>query len=298
MPSSLHEVLVDLFVTRPALALELARAAGVAVPAGATVVAASDTVRELQPTELHVDFAARVELNGRTLLGVLVEIQLTAPREEKRASWLVYVAWGRRTLRAPCVLLVVAPDPAVAAVCAEPIETGHPGFVLCPIGIGAETVPRIVDPAEARGEPALAVLSALVHAREAGAEHIALAALDACRALDEDRAHIYADVVKRALPAAARRALEDLMLHGYEYQDEFAKRYFAEGKAEGEAKGEAKGKAEGEAKAIVTVLRARGIAVGEDAERRIFACTELARLDEWTRRAVSVASVEELLGGG
>jgi predicted transposase/invertase (TIGR01784 family) len=74
----------------------------------------------------------------------------------------------------------------------------------------------------------------------------------------------------------------------------------AEGKAEGEAKGkaegEAKGKAEGEAKGVLVVLRARGLVVSPDVEDRVKRCTDLAQLDEWLRRAVVVASAEEIFG--
>ncbi|HEY3236988.1 MAG TPA: hypothetical protein VGJ84_19875 [Polyangiaceae bacterium] len=66
------------------------------------------------------------------------------------------------------------------------------------------------------------------------------------------------------------------------------------GRAEGKAEGEVKGKAEGEARAVLTVLEERGIAVGAEQRERILGCTDLALLEGWIRRAVTVASVEDL----
>ncbi|MGH3612156.1 MAG: hypothetical protein ACRDRK_05995 [Pseudonocardia sp.] len=95
--------------------------------------------------------------------------------------------------------------------------------------------------------------------------------------------------VLAALPDAAQRYLEGLVATGtYEYQSDFARRYFSRGKAEGEAKG----KAEGEAKAVLAVLDARGIDV--PARARIAECSDIDQLDTWERRAVTVDSVHDL----
>ncbi len=45
---------------------------------------------------------------------------------------------------------------------------------------------------------------------------------------------------------------------------------------------------------MLTVLAARGIAVDEAARARIAGCSDLEQLDVWVRRAVTVASVQEL----
>lgn len=129
-------------------------------------------------------------------------------------------------------LLVVAPDPGVAAGCAAPIETGIPGFVLRPPVLGREAVPVVTDPAEAARRPELAVLSALAHGSSEQGAAIAAAVLPAIRELDEDMARFYGDVVLNSLNDAARRALE-AMRKGYEYQSDFARKYVAHGRQEG-----------------------------------------------------------------
>jgi hypothetical protein len=175
-------------------------------------------------------------------------------------------------------LLVVAPDPDIAAWCAEPIETGIPGFVLRPPVLGREAVPIVTDPAEAARRPELAVLSAMAHGESEQGAAIAAAVLPAIGALDDERARFYGDLVLTFLNAAARRALE-AMMKGYEYQSDFAKKYVAEG----------------EARAVLTALRVRGIPVPEAARERILAQKDLASLERWLERAMVAASLAEVL---
>jgi hypothetical protein len=81
--------------------------------------------------------------------------------------------------------------------------------------------------------------------------------------------------------------LEELMAGGnYEFQSEFAKKHQAKGRAEGEAKGRAE--------ALLTLLEARGLRASDEARARILACSDGAQLDAWIRKAVSVATVDEL----
>ena len=92
-------------------------------------------------------------------------------------------------------LLVVAPDPDIAAWCAEPIETGIPGFVLHPPVLGRAAVPIVTDPAEAARRPELAVLSAMAHGESEHGAAIAAAVLPAVGELADDRARFYGDLV-------------------------------------------------------------------------------------------------------
>jgi hypothetical protein len=101
-------------------------------------------------------------------------------------------------------------------------------------------------------------------------------------------------LVYNALNEPARRALE-AMMKGYEYQSDFAKKYVAQGRAEGKAKGELKGEASATARAVLTVLRVRGIAVPDAARERILAQNDPARLESWLEKAALAASVDEVL---
>jgi predicted transposase/invertase (TIGR01784 family) len=64
---------------------------------------------------------------------------------------------------------------------------------------------------------------------------------------------------------------------------------------EGETKGRNEGRIEEGARAVLTVLRVRGIAVPDAARERILAEKDPARLERWHQRAILVASVAEVI---
>lgn len=173
---------------------------------------------------------------------------------------------------------------AVATWCAAPIELGHPGFTLRPLVLGPDRVPVVTDPDRARRLPELAVLSAMAHGDHTDMEQILAALLAGLAALDDaDHADLYADVVFAALPEAARQHLEALMSTGtYQYQSEYARRYFGRGKAEGKAED------------VLAFLAARGLDVPDDARARIIECADVEQLDLWVRRAATATSVNDL----
>ena len=85
---------------------------------------------------------------------LIIEVQLAVdPR--KRFSLPAYSTVSRAIHGCPVGLLVVAPDPDVAAWCAEPIETGIPGFVLARRCCVRAAIPVVTDPAEAARRPSL-----------------------------------------------------------------------------------------------------------------------------------------------
>jgi hypothetical protein len=88
--------------------------------------------------------------------------------------------------------------------------------------------------------------------------------------------------------------MEKLMRTGkYEYQSDFAKKYFARG----EERGREEGRAAGEARALLLVLRSRGIDVPEAAARRIEAERDDARFEAWIRRALTATTIEDVFSG-
>ena len=100
--------------------------------------------------------------------------------------------------------------------------------------IGPRQIPRITTLDDARRTPELTVLSALAHGNEPDGLAVVVSAIGAASQLDDDHATLYYDLIRGALNDAARRALEQHMYpRGYEYQSEFARRYFARGREEG-----------------------------------------------------------------
>jgi hypothetical protein len=174
----------------------------------------------------------------------------------------------------------------VAGWCAEPIETGIPGFVLRPPVLQRTAVPVVTDLGEAARRPELGVLSAMAHGETEQGATIASAVLPAIRGLDDDRARFYYDLVYNSLNEAARHALE-AMMKGYEYQSDFAKKYVAQGITEG--------RAEEAARAVLTVLRVRGLVVPDSARERILAQKDPERLERWLEKAAVASSVAAVL---
>jgi len=290
MPSLAHEILVDLFKNRPSLAAEiLVEVLGLSLPVYTEARIASADLTEIQPAEYRADVVVLLLDGGTPVRLVIVEVQL-AIDPQKRLSWPAYATVARAVHGCPAALLVVAPDPVVAGWCAEPIETGIPGFVLRPPVLRRTAVPVVTDPGEAARRPELGVLSAIAHGETEQGATVAAAVLPAIRGLDDERAKFYYDLVYNSLNEAARRALE-AMMKGYEYQSDFAKKYVAQGRAEGLSEGITEGRTEEAARAVLTVLRARGFVVPDAVRERILAQKDPERLERWLEKAAVAASV-------
>jgi hypothetical protein len=283
MPSITHDGMLQPFEHRPELAAELlAGAPTVALPAWRHARLGSGDLTELVPAEFRADRVVVLSnAKAKAVLGVILEVQL-GKDVQKRYSWPVYVATLRSRLRCPVALLVVSPYAGIAAWCAKPIELG-PASMVTPVVLGPDQLPLVTDVCLARSNPDLALLSALAHGRaHPDRKQVLTAFLEALhtlRTVDRDRAEVYHDVVRAALPAA-RGHLEELMsTKGWVFQSDFAIRHRREGKAE----------------AMLAVLDARGIEVPEDARERINRCTDLKQLDRWVRRAGKADSIHDVL---
>lgn len=73
-------------------------------------------------------------------------------------------------------------------------------------------------------------------------------------------------------------------MKGYQYQSDFAKKYVAEGEVAAHSR------------AVLTVLRVRGIVVPDAAREHIVAEKNPERLERWLERAAVAASIDEVLG--
>ncbi|NEE03558.1 hypothetical protein [Phytoactinopolyspora halotolerans] len=330
MPSTLHESLIEMFRARPALATDLlVGPLNVAVPAYERATVASADLTTLAPAEFRADavltFTTAAD-DETPALAVIVEVQLHEDENKKR-SWPTYVANLHARLDCPVVLLVVCPRARTATWARSAIELG-PGHIIQPMVVGPEAVPVVTDPARARQEPELAIISALTHGRDLRHRAILDAATTALNTFDPEHALLYAETMLVALPKEARRYLEAHMAvyDIHEPKTEFFRRMrdkvlaeglaegraaglaqgraegLAEGRAEGLAEGRAEGRAEGEAlgeaKSILTVLAARGVGVPDDARARILNCSDLRQLEAWLEHAVTADSTDDLFGRG
>jgi len=279
MPSQTHAVLVDLFRSAPSLALDLLHASGIAVSAAAPRIL--ESTFPVPSPDYHVDLAVVCEDDASCpTLVVLVEVQLDVD-PDKHFTWPLYQAAARARFRCDACVLVVAIEERVAAWARTPVALGPDGHVFQAIVLGPSAVPHAVDPAS----PELALLSALAHgATEPEAVRLAIAAIDG---LGHERWAAYFDLLRYHLGAALDRALEASMATTErKYLSDFANNYYDKGRAEG--------KAEGARTALLTVIAARSIPLGDDDRVRIDACVDVAVLDVWLGRAAGAGTTAEI----
>jgi hypothetical protein len=253
----------------------------------------SANLTDVQPAEYRADLVLVLQLPDDTpVLAIVVEVQLSA-EERKEFTWPAYVANLRARLECPVCLLIVTADEAVARWAAKPIEMGA-GNQFVPVVPSPSSVPTVTNVAEAQAHPELAVLSTISHGRNADPQKsatIALAARSAISGLKEDHACLYLDLIMMSLSDPVRGVLQAMDLAKYEYQSEFARRYFSQGKSQGIEQGEARGRGA----LIVRLLTRRFGTLSEEARARIGAAS-IAELDEIGERLLTAGSLQEALG--
>jgi len=189
--------------------------------------------------------------DGQSAL-IILEVQLR-PDPDKGWVWPLYLASLAHQRRRPVVLVVLALHPRRLG---GSVDLG-PCLRCEPVVVGVEQIPAALDGETARANPELAVLSAVAHAHAPGAVERAVAAVEAAATLDDLAARVYVDLVVAALPEASRRQLEALMLSRYEYQSDFARRFFSAGRQEGRQEGLQEGLQVGQREVIGRLLRRR-----------------------------------------
>jgi predicted transposase YdaD len=143
-------------------------------------------------------------------------------------------------------------------------------------------------------------LSAIEHGQSPDiplAARIASAAILASADIDVERSRLYLDLILISLAQNAPEAFEATMNSlGYEYQSDFARRYYGQGKAEGQmegwAKGKAEGKAEGRIEIILKLLALRFGPLTEVAQARVRGAQD-AQLDAVAERMLTAKTLEE-----
>ena len=298
MPSYLHELLLLLFRNRSGSAADLLRELDVQLPEYDEIRADSSDLGDLRPAEYRADLVLFLMRGSQKVLGVIVEVQLGRD-EDKPYAWPAYIANLRARHRCPVCLLVITIEDAVARWAGRSIDLG-PGTRCKPWVIGPSNTPAITALQEAQENVELAVLSAIEHGQSADiplAARIASAAILASADIDVERSRLYLDLILISLAQNAPEAFEATMNSlGYEYQSDFARRYYGQGKAEGQmegwAKGKAEGKAEGRIEIILKLLALRFGPLTEVAQARVRGAQD-AQLDAVAERMLTAKTLEE-----
>ncbi len=292
MPTLEHGSLIEMFRKNPDIAPHfLETLFGLQVPAYATIGVVESTLDQMIPVEFRADLVLELRDAAAVLvLAIVLEVQRDDD-PDKKYTWPVYVSVVRARKRCPTVVLVVAPDAEVASWAAQPIDLGLGLGTVRPLVIGASSVPEVVDAAVAEHDVELAVLSAVAHGNGPNGVAVLAAALVALGRLDLEHAAAYFQMIYNVLREPMRRALEALVM---ERQSE-NKATFPSLMQRLIDEGEIKGRTEEAARAVLTVLRVRGIAVPEIARERILAEKDQERLERWLEKATVVPLVSEVI---
>jgi hypothetical protein len=286
MPSVLHEALRELFAKRPELVAKLLQGR-LWLPSDSFVPLDSELTDPRMKQLLPDAVLASPSADAPAVI-VIIEVQLSVI-ESKRRVWPQYAANAHSHYDCRVELVVVTPYAEVERWARQPIRIGR-RHAMTPDVLGPSAIPVLDAPAIA-GDPVLAMLSTLAHMDDPRCAQQALWTLEALASWDQDAEGRLADILQAALTVAVRDRMEDLMRTGkYEYQSDFAKKYFARGREEGREEG----RAVGQARALLLVLRSRGIDLPDDVIARIGNERDEARLDAWIRRAVTAVDVDDL----
>ncbi|GAA4454067.1 hypothetical protein [Phytohabitans houttuyneae] len=215
----------------------------------------------------------------RPVLATVMEVQ-RGWDPSKRRTWKLYVAAIEAELNVDTALLAYCPDPRLARRYRDMFDAPGWSLSMRPFIFTPDDVPLVVNVDEARKNPSLAVLAAICHGSRTDVDEAFPALIAAMRAAGARQATLYDDIVLAGLPAAARARREAFMITtvGYEYRSELFRNLAAQA----------------EARAILTLLKARGIAVPDDVREEILGCTDLTQLDAWLLRAASASTIEDV----
>jgi len=292
MPTLEHHGFVDMFRENPPLAPHLiATLFHINLPSYASVAVVESSLDLLVPVELRADLVLELlDDDGARVLLIVLEMQRDQD-PDKKYSWPVYITAARAKKRCPAIVLVVAPDAAVAAWAAESIDVGLGLTTVQPLVLGPAIVPEVTDADEAEKETELAILSAAVHGNGPNGLAVVLAALGALGRLDQEHAAVYFQIIYDALREPMQRAMEALAMErqteGTATFPPFAQRIFERGKLEG--------KLDGLRDALLRLLARAGIALTEDDHARIEACTDAATLDRWVENVLGAKTAADVL---
>ena len=168
MPSLLHEYLAQTFLRTPQLLGRLCPPLAALVPADAGAREANASQRDLAPVTIHADQV--FDIGDPPSLRVILEVQ-TEWDPTKRGAWAAYIALTWRSSGIPTVLVAVTMSEEVERQAALPIVLG-PGATLQPLVIGPGAIPNHLDLGEIEALPALGLLVALAHRRDASAMQV------------------------------------------------------------------------------------------------------------------------------
>jgi hypothetical protein len=307
MPGPIHDGLLALLLNSRKLAFELAARCGARLHGEHEELRQSSEVfcDPGDPGRLFIADGvligwANLDGNWVEVDGVVIEIQMRHD-ELKLISWVIYRAGVRSRHRCRAWTLVLSPEPDVRRRAREMFEHEPE---LCPLIVEPDLIPKIIDFSQARHQPELTLLSAVMHARSDIAVACGRAALVALLAVPPELRQCYLDMLSATLteeqmseaakqvPPEVEIELSPLELGSYAYT-----RGVREGREAGVQEGREEGVQEGREVLLTTLhatLVSRGIELDQLSHARVEQCQDLGQLSRWLVRAATANCAADL----
>jgi hypothetical protein len=280
-----HDTPLKLCRSKPGFAVELAaEILGLPIPVHSEALAYSESVTDVEVRDLNADNVVLCREGDSNRLGLIIEVQREKDKR-KLFSWPAYQVNLRHRINAPVVLIVVCPNPTVAAWAAEPIETGQPGSsfrmqVLSPINY-----PKLFENSETGELAERMVLGTLIHEKSDDIERLLMAAEAELAPLSEETAKRYTQYMLGQLTEHPRTILEALMQQEtYPYQSKLL------------ADREVLGRVEEATEVLLQLIETRGMRITENERRRIEDSGDLEQLRNWRKLAFTARSAADIFG--
>jgi hypothetical protein len=285
MPGSWHDSAIALFTEEPKLAVDLVAAVTRERQPWGDLPARVEApnFNDRPSTDFEADAVITVGPARDPVRGIIVEIQRQWV-DTKPLQFARYAAALWNFLRCSVDVLVICPEDNLAARYARPVPTKLRGYTHYPITVSPSDVPMITDPEDAASRPAMAALSVAFHGEVGGVCEAFTVALGHLPPGDAAKYHEHAYNMS---PFLVRKFLETLMAStAWPVYSPFAQEHFGKGKEAG--------RTEGEADAVLRVLEARKLDVTPSERERITDCGDIAQLQAWVTRAVTIERTSDL----
>lgn len=215
---------------------------------------------------------------------IIVEAQ-KEPLEHKLVQMAKYSAAAWLQYDCPADVLVICPDKKTAAWYAQPVITGMGASHFRARALFPEQVPAITDPEQVTADPQVAVLSVAYHG---GDEKVTGAFIAGIRSLGEEEAAQYHEYAFAMSSQDVRDLLRRMMMtstHWPVYSD-MAKEHFG--------KGDEHGRAADRRDALLMIIEERGITLTDKQFKLIDDTSDLDRLKDWSRAAITAESADDI----
>ena len=305
MPSTPHEVMIAALHKQPTL-----------LPLIVHALTGRTMAPDLKPVDSTVRFVKVAGFNPDLLLArgpqwAVIEVQNDIDPDKQR-RWLLAagVLFDQTGVLGDVIVLTAHRAVADWALTVAHVETPlNTKLALTPVvlHVGPEMLERLLS--EEHPELAVVATWAISHRHGPRARQVVMRALDVTERLPAALQKTQRSAIMSLLSERTLAWLQNMQMNPDKIpmsaaylrfkaalEAEGERRGRAEGERKGRAEGEREGRAEGERKALLTLLRTRGLSATVKQRAMIEVCADPKKLEQWIERAVSAESVDEVLG--